>query len=81
MSILLGIGNGMSRTRSPHLHYLTCFCQRLIEQIVGLRFESAVGHLVVSFLLFFIESENQVLLVLVERIIEPVGGIRELLFI
>jgi hypothetical protein len=53
----------------------------LIKQRIRLRLEGAVRKLVVAPLLFLIESENQVLLLLIQRLIQPIRGIYELLFV
>ena len=53
----------------------------MIKQRIRLRLEGAVRKLVVAPLLFLIESENQVLLLLIQRLIQPIRGIYELLFV
>jgi len=71
----------MSRARPPDLHDRTRLGESLIESNISLWLESAILHQMVVSLFLFVKSQNQVLLLLIQGIVQPVGGIDEFFFI
>ena len=71
----------MSRARPPDLHDSTRLRESLIESNISLWLESAILHQMVVSLFLFVKSQNQVLLLLIQGVVQPVGGIDEFFFI
>jgi hypothetical protein len=71
----------MSRARPPDLHDRTRLGESLIESNISLWLESAILHQMVVSLFLFVKSQNQVLLLLIQGVVQPVGGIDEFFFI
>ena len=81
MPVLLRLGHWVGRAGPPHLHDGARLGECLVEDAIGLRLKSTILQLVIILLFFFIKTQNEVLLMLIERFIKPVCGINELLLI